>query len=550
MLRSARNYIAFLLAVALFAACSRIPENTRYIPADAVAIVGINISSLGKKIAWNLITGSKLFKEIKKRMPADNAGAALGGIENAGFDVSNTFFVYTKPDTRFENGIYTVGLLPLDDAGQWEQYMTRVFTGVVTTQRNGRKEARLGTGMYVAWTPELLIVVNAVLLTEDEEGNITANESADMLPLQAEVDRAFMVPTANPINALDRFNKFAKKGYDLAFWINYGKLVNNYSDLMQLSINGVSLATGDWKDAILTAGFNFTKGKIAGDVRYYLPAMVAEVTKEFGEVVADKEMLDRLPKSELDLLMSMHISPKGVKALLEKAGLFGLTNVGLTTQGLDVDYVLDAFSGDMAILISDFSLGAEMVSDPFMGQMVTHKKQKAAMSVTCVVKAANVANFNRLLEMTTADQMIKTSNGYILPLSTRDSVHLVQQGKFAVISNNRNYAYGFYDGRFKNEQLPDLVSEKVYDRPFAFFLNIRKLFRNVDPAVSTSPRDSAMIAESKKLLDNVVLQGGKFVDDAYKFSMEVNFINKDENSILELLDFGMKMNDIDSLMSR
>ena len=60
------------------------PEYASYIPKDAIAVAGVNLRSLSKKIAWNMITGSKLFKEMQDRMPQKNAKDAMNGIEKAG----------------------------------------------------------------------------------------------------------------------------------------------------------------------------------------------------------------------------------------------------------------------------------------------------------------------------------------------------------------------------------------------------------------------------------------------------------------------------------
>lgn len=551
MLQVARRYMVLFMAIMLLEACSKMPDNAQYIPADAVAVVGVNLRSLSKKIAWNLITGSKLFKEIQRRMPAKNAADAMGGIENAGFDVSNTFYVYTRADTRFEGGNLVAGLLPLSDAAQWEAYIKLVFPQVQILQREGRKEAMLGTGMYVGWTPDLLIIINAATVADaadQGEGQDTAGNSTLIL---AEMDKAFRVPAANPMVNNKRFATFAAHGYDLSFWLNYGTLVADYTGGMKMEVSGISLSSAAWKDAILTSGFDFKKGKIIGAISYYLPSQVASAAQDFGEVDTDKDMLDRLPKNTLDMLLSMHISPKGVKSLLEQAGLFGITNVALTTQGLDVDYVLDAFTGDMTIQMNDFSLGAENRTDSFMGALVTHKEQKASMTMTYAVKINNKANFDKLLEMTAAGNGLQPyGTGYVMPLTTSDSVYLMKDGQYAVISNKRSYATGILDGSFKSAKMKGHIAKKAYGYPFALCLDIRQLFQDVDPAISSSPRDSAVIAESKKLLDNVSLHGGKYVDSAYKFDLEINFINTDENSILELIDFGMRMNDINSLSTK
>lgn len=52
-----------------------------------------------------------------------------------------------------------------------------------------------------------------------------------------------------------------------------------------------------------------------------------------------------------------------------------------------------------------------------------------------------------------------------------------------------------------------------------------------------------MIMESKKLLSNISFDGGEFNNNAFTYHMDINFINTDENSLIELMDYGMKIND-------
>lgn len=544
MLRQARSVIIIFLVAVLLAACSKTPDNARYIPADAVAVVGINLKSLSKKIAWNLITGSKLFKEIQKRMAAENAADAVGGIENAGFDVSNTFYVYTKPDSRFYGGNLVAGLVPLEDAAAWEAYVKLVFPKAKINARNGRKETMLGEGMYIGWTSEILIILNAYTsVSEDQSPN---GPALDETMIVAEMDKAFLTPAGNNIVNNKRFTGFSKHNYDLSFWLNYGSLISGYTDNVAGELNGVSLSSASWKDAVLTTGFDFKKGKIAGDICYYLPSQMEDAAKDFGTHNADKDMIARLPKENMDMLLSMHISPTGVKSMLEKTGLFGITNVGLSAQGMDVDYVLNAFTGDMAIVMNNLSLRAEPKQDSFIGQLVTHKQQKATMNMTYTVKINNADNFNKLLDLTAGTAMQKVGNDYVMALTENDSVYLNRNKEYAVITNKKAYASGLLNGNFKKDKMPEDISGRSTRNPFALYLDIKQLFKDVDPAISSSPADSAIIAESKKLLDNISITGGNYADQAYKFNMEINFINKDENSILEIIDFGMRMNEINN----
>jgi hypothetical protein len=525
------------IAVALLiTGCNRLPQNAKYIPADAAAVLGVDLGKLSNKIAWSVITGSKLYKEMQRRLPDKESADALKGIENAGIDVSNTFYIYTRWDDRFAGGNIKVALVPLNDATLWQAYVTRVFKGAKVQQMQHRSEATLADGMHAGWTDHLLVIVYAQLPDDDREGSY--------VPLSEELSRVFSLSAGQSLAKNERFVTIARGGHDVCFWMNYGNLLSDVTHGVSLAVNGVSLSPAVWKDAALAAGANFRKGQIVSEINYYLPAKIEEGTTDFGIASTDADMLDRLPGDDVDMLMTTHISPAGIKTILEKVGLLGPANVGLTAKGMDVDGLLDAFTGDMAVVIQGFGITAETQTDMFMGEMVQHKKQHATMNLTYVLKIKNYDNFKLLLQKTAAQQMVKVGDEYQFPLTTRDTLFLLPDKQYAVFSNHRPTAKGVQAGTFSSGTLPAAAHDNAYNYPFAFFLNVQQMLGKVQPSVSSSVRDSAVLSESKKLIDNVAFYGGDFTDKAYHFRFEINFLEKDENSILELIDFGMRVNDL------
>jgi hypothetical protein len=518
----------------------------RYIPKDAVVVAGINIKSLGKKIAWNAITGSKLFKEMQQRIPEKNAKDAISGIEKAGIDVMNTFYVYVKTDTRFKGGNRITGLVPLSDAGQWEAYVRRVFPNVAITQHGDRKEASLGTDMYVGWNKELLIVINVMSVGGDlDSARVSVSSAMGSADLTAEMENAFSVSKDNSINTNKNFLALEKAGHDVTFWLNYDQLMTQYSGNMAERV-GVALSGALWKDAAFASGFDFKKGKITGDIHYYVADELKEVGKELGAANISGDMVARLPHDNFDMLFAWHLSPKGLKGLLEKTGLLGLANIGVSNSGMTLDNLLDAFTGDMAFSMNDFRLSNEMVTDSFMGQAVTHKAQKVDFGMSYVIKVNNKDQFHKLVQLAKDNGLQPSGNGFVFPVSEKDSVFILMNDEYVVASNKRVTASGFLDGKFKSQKMPDAVSP-VVEHPLALFLDIKQMFGNVDLGVATNAQDSVMIMESKKLLSNFSLSGGEFKNNAFEYHLDVNFINTDENSIIQLMDYGMKMNDADKL---
>jgi len=550
--RLQRITVVLVLATTLFSACNRMPDHARYIPKEAVAVAGINLKSLSKKIAWNVITGSKLFKEMQARIAEKNTKDAMNSIEKSGIDFSNTLYVYIKTDTRSKGNSRITGLVPLSDAGEWEAYVKQVFPQATITQHGDRKEASLGRDMYVGWNKNLMIIINTVSVSadnNDDEGGgspkLNVSSTMGQADVAAEMENAFSVTKENSIIDNEHFKNLELEGHDVTFWLNYDQVMTQYMSTNVAEKMGVSLSNTLWKDAAFTSGFDFVKGKITGDMRYYMSADMKDVGTELGSVNADKEMIDRLPNQNMDMLMAVHISPKGIKAFLDKTGLLGLANVGLSTQGMNVDNVLDAFTGDMAIVMNDFSLHTESVTDSFMGQAVIHQNQKPSLNLSYVVKINKKENFDKLFQLAKDNGLQPMGNGYTVPIDDKDSVYIMQNKDYAVASNNYGDANGFLQGSFKASKMPEAARANVYGHPWSFYLDMQQLLKNIDPNISHSAHDSLMIMESKNLLNNISLSGGSFKNNAFEYHLDINFMNTDENSIIELMDYGMKMNDAD-----
>ena len=542
------NVIAILLVVLIFSSCSKRPEHVNYIPKDAVAVAGINLKSLSKKIAWNMITGSKLFNEMKKRFPEKSSKDAMSGIEKAGIDPFNTFYVYVKTDNRFKGGNRITGLVPLNDANAWETYVKQVFPKVQITQHGDRKEASLGTDMYVGWNKNLLIIIN-VLADNDLQDNSSRNKGTEMAQadISAEMENAFSVKKENSIVQNKHFEELELKGHDISFWLNYEQLMLNYSSEMADKMGGLTLSNSLWKDIAFTVGFDFIKGKIAGEMHYYLSDSLKSIGAEFGGANADNDMISRLPGKNMDMLLAMHISPKGLKDLMEKFGLLGMANAGLRMQDMNVDNVLDAFTGDMAIVMNDFSITTQKVKEEFMGEVIEHEVQKPNLSMSYVVKINKKENFQSLLKLA-KDAGLKTmGNGFVVPLDEKDSVYIVMNDQYAVVSNKNNYAQGILNADFKGQKMSSTASSVINGYPWAMFIDVDELFKGIDPSISHSAHDSAIVAESKKLLSSFSFNGGAFKNNGFEYHLDISFKNTEENSLIELMDFGMKLSDANNL---
>ncbi len=523
-----RVITALCLSLLFFCACNKVPDHRRYIPKDAALVAGINLKSLGKTIAWNMITGSKLFKEMQKRVPQKNGNDIMSGIDKAGIDALNSFYVYLKTDARYKGGINVTGLVPLSDASEWETFVKKNFPQAEIKQQKEIKTASLGNDMYVGWNKNLLIVMNML--------SANGGAPADM---SVEMESAFNIASDNSINSNKNFETLENYGHDLTMWINYEQIMNQYVKDGN-SMGGLSLAPSIWKETAFACGFDFKKGKITGDLTWYSSNEMNEVYKQFGAANASKDMVERLPAKDLDVMFAIHLSPKAIRSVLDKTNMLGLVNAGLSSTGMDVDKLLDAFTGDMAFTMNSLSVK----NAPGQGQMITYQDQKTDVNICYILKINKKENFNAILDIAKqTGSLMPNGNGFVIPLTAKDSLYFLLNDQYAVASNRSFMANEVLKGENKDNRVSGDLLSKVSGHPFAMYFDLRQAFKNIDLGTTLSPSDSVIYNESKNLLTSLSLTGGDYKNNAMEAHVEVNFANTEESSIFALLDFGMKISD-------
>ena len=524
MLRYSRTITFLVLSVLILSACNSKPDHRKYIPKDAAVVAGINLSSLSKKIAWNMITGSKIFKEMEKKVPKKNGSDVMSGIDKAGIDVLNTFYVYLKTDNRFNTGMKVTALVPLNDAAAWEAYLKKSFPQASISDHNKLKVTSLDGNMYMGWDKHLLIIMN-----------VLTDNNADMA---SEMDNAFAITDDNSIKSNKSFEKLESAGHDLSMWVNYDQILSSYNDRMSPNMNGVALSKSMWKETAFACGFDFVKGKITGDMTYYTAKNLEGVYKEFGSANVNKDLISRMPAKDLDMMLAMHFSTKALKEMMDSTGVLGLANTGLSAQGTNVDNVLDAFTGDMAFTINDLSMSSTPASAD-----VPFPTQNTNYCMSYVMKINKKSNFDQLMNFAKQAGLQPIGEGYMLPVSAHDSVFILSNNDYAVFSNKYPNASNILHGNNQGQTANSAMAANIDGHPFAMFIDIQETIKKIDLSAVMSPQDAGIFNESRNLLTNISFNGGEFKNGAMQAHMEINFTNKDESSILTLLDFGMRISD-------
>lgn len=545
----------------LFAACHQTPDHASYIPKNALMVAEVNTKELSKKIAWSMITGSNLWDRVfGKKSPKDTAKQSefIKNMQEAGVDELNTFYAYLKNTGSNEKEACFVALIPLKDAMKWESFVKKTFSEAVVKDNKKRKEARLSEEIYAGWTNNLLIIIS-VQKADDYgfENDMVSSAAVDEeLLLASHLESAFNVSKDNSLLSDERFAAFEKHKHDLGFWVNIDAVMSNYgSKNIGMMTGGLSLSNTMWRNSAFSAATNFEKGRIVTDMLMYSSDSLKEINKQYSNKNVDEDVINRIPNVGLDYILTYHISPEGTLKTMEKMGLLGAANGFLKEQNLSVEEIVSAISGDMVFSINNYQQKKEMVlfdsadASSAFGSYKTDKDALFALRLNkkeSFQKLINLAVQKDILEQVKpGTYKLKDNSG-----SEASSYVIMIDDKFAVFTNKAKLGEDYLKGTFSS-MTPLKVKEHIYKHPFGMFFDYNSWAKRTGAILlAGSPADSLVFSASVKTFDNFVFNGGNLSNNAFKYQMCINFVDKQQSSLIQLFDFGKVIQEAQELREK
>jgi len=576
MQRTIRPAILALVCILFLSACNSVPKHVRYIPKDASIVVGINIKEIGKSLAWSAITGSKLLDEMKANVRDTARGKSIiDGIEDSGIDWMNTVYCYAKPDKRFSNDLKTGLVAPMSDVKAWEAYVNKIAPGIAINKVKDRSEAMFDGKVYAAWNSEVLIVMNTAVQDIVHEEEVTVAEPiaddaaatepvADMADMPtykwrervtdtaatlAEMEAAFMITKDASIMDNDRFKKLDKEGNDISVFVAYDGMLNNMSQkTLGMGFDAMMMTASLWKNAAMTTAVNFEDGKITADMRYYPSDSMKRIASEAGNESIDKDMLSRIPEQQLNMAAGYHLSPKVLKMILDQLNLTGMANLALMESGTNVDEILGAFTGDMVLSLNEFAVN-KVTNTPDSAlaamygadEMKSYDEYKPQMNLVYALKVNDHSKLEKLLALVQKQTGLAPSapGVYQIPMGGNESVNILINDKFIVVSNKAASALAYQKGN--NGSMPAILNKEIAGHPTGMYVDIKSMLAALDGNMFGNREDEAILKEVRNLLLSLKMNGGEFKGEANEYHAELNFVNKSENSLVQLLNFAQRV---------
>ncbi len=548
-----------VLLVMLFASCSRVPKAAKYIPKDALSVVGIHTGKLRRELAWSAIMGSGLLNELRKDTSMNKLPDALKDLDQSGIDFGATLYGFTRPDQRFPGRMKMAAVLPLADKGKLEAYLKKHFPSAALKKDGAITTAGLDDEMYVGWNDEVAILMSGMVRREarNEEAHI---DTVGGMPMNtpsmnweeevpdAEGSRAELTAMLQPVkgSGLDqdqRFRRLEKDGHDISLWVGYDALLQQYYANPDEGSNMLSATVAEMllKGSAMATGIDFQKGQIEGLMRYYAADSLQEVARQFGKQNVDADMLRRLPAPGLNLAAALHLSPAVVKLLLQRLNLSGMANLALMSQGITLDDVLGGFTGDMVLALNNFKVSKDSAATP--GSIEAALSNLPSVDFVAAMKIGDKTKLEKLIALASGGDVLQPAGPNTYHLGGDSRASLVVGDKYIAVSSNQAFAEAFL--REHAGAMPDAVHKELNSHPAGCWVDLQSLLQGALQAADGS--DAARLKEVAMVLQSLSINGGEMRDGANEYRLKMRFTDPKENSLLQLLHLAQRVAQIESL---
>lgn len=548
--------LAAVTAAVVFSACSKIPEQSKYIPKTAGVVLSINSKQISKKLVTNGITMDKMFAAVQEKDTANAAMKAWKDAENSGIDLQNNFFASFVFNSSTQS--YVSITSGLKDAAKFEEYLKKNIPNYSLKKKNDFQYVwQEDQKAVIGWNKETVIYVrnvnnlksNDMMPTDDSEhaeeladSTVTAQPVRQVTPAAdaeegiwvAEVDHLFHLKKEETAGSIEAFKDLLKDNADVSVYINPEPIytAQGASISSMIPANLKNLITGNY----YTGAINFEKGKVVMDGTSYVGKEMAAIYKKYDAQDADLDMLEKYPSNNITGFILYGLDFRIIGDIVKSTGLDGIANMGLHSSGLTLDDILNAFKGQMMFAASDFAVSKK--PNPYYpeGDSITKSDAKWIFAM----KVGDKAAFDKVMTSPMLQGMFtKQGDHYVMQEGMPGMPAVSITDKLVVSASDNAFLEQYLAGKGKAEGLDNSFVSKIKGNPLGGYVNFEKISKSI-PAEEIPADGKELAEEFRNLLKDATVLTHKFDGKVSHSEMVLNF-KKDENSLVQIVNLSTKV---------
>ncbi|HVI45934.1 MAG TPA: DUF4836 family protein [Chitinophaga sp.] len=554
-------------AAVILSACSKVPDESKHIPKTAGVILELNAKEITQKLVTSGLTMDKVFTSLQSKDTANEVMKSWKDAENSGVDLKGHFFA----SFIFQEKRSYISLTgSLQDADKFEAYLKKNIADFsLKTQNDFKYIWESKEGAVIAWNKNTVISIygydtdNLNKLPsaipgvpgapgpDDSDATEVAADSAAATPaalvtasnddaakeLVTEVDHLFHLKKEETAGSLEPFAKLLKENSDMSVFVN-PEAIYNSGQFTMIPANFKKLMDG----AFYTATVNFEKGKVVMNGNSYMGKEMATIYKKYGKKEIDIESLKKYPSENVTGFISYAFDLHMIAEIIKSTGMDGLVNMFLAKSSLSLDDIVNAFDGQFTYIASDFAV-TKKESPYFPGEFKDEPSAKWIFNM----KVGNKDAFNKVMTSPMLkDIFTKEGDRYVI------SSPAVAAGVPPVSITEKNITVGSdsvllqqYLAGKGSIKLPEGLESKIKGSMLGGYADLEKVINTIPADKADSDEGKAMMAKVKGLLKDFTIVGQPYSGDVQRSEAVLTLKNKDENSLVQLINFATEMSKLD-----
>lgn len=520
MKRIVRYKLLFVVIIFTATSCKKsAPNQTKYIPKDAMFVFDMDWKSLSAKAAEGNINWDSLFKSV-----ADESGDSaiaqgrklMEDFKNSGVDMESNLFFFLKIGGSMMSGQSATGgiVAGMKDAGMFENYIKKQPGAGEIKKESNYSYISIGNDFTVGWNKDVVILSGSGM----QGGSATAPATNTAPQTLAAL---FNQKEDESVSAIPEFMDLMTEKADMLVWTNSGTMMN------AVPLLGLTKFADLLKDSYGAGAINFEDGKLVGSFKSYSGKDLADIWKKYAGPTVNMDMVNQYP-TPLTGFAAFSFNPEIIKEIIKFGGMEATANQYMQQMGFTLDDITKAFKGDFVIAFSDF--GIKETENEYGGMKYKSKTPvgKLVFNATIGDKAAYDKIVAKLAEM----GEMEMKNGQYVPKGMGDYISWNMNGKNLVVATDTELMQQYLAAK-GNAAVPGDVASQSKGKSIAFYFDINKILQAI-------PADSAYFQTSesaKATFKNIIVTSDNFNGKYVGSNLELRTMNDKENSLVTLVKF-------------
>jgi hypothetical protein len=493
----------------LLTACSKKgPSYTRYIPKNAAYVIALDVKEMMAKLEKDSLTVENMMAVLKDTSNPSQYSEAIaiwGQFKDAGLDFENKVFLTVPAVDATGKEINIQVLAGLKDAAKLEDFIKKM-PNAPAIKKDGDISYASKEEMIIGWNKDAVMILAspaAPYMNFDTDGGDEPASVAPPVPGESgqlsSLKKYFGLKTEESIVDVAEFKDLLGKKADIAIYTSANDLAGAGNPALAMMPKVKDLLA----DIRSATTINFEDGKVVMEGDTYLGKKLGDIVKQYSGPVVDMDLITPYPSNNVVGLMALSFKPELIGAIAKEAGVDALADLALSQKGLTSAEVLKAFKGDIAVVVSDFTMKTVEKTN---WEDVKYMSTEPSMKLLAAVRIGDKAIFDKLIGMLVNEGMlVKNGNRLIVPgmdsTGGRDETMSMGIENDLLIVSTDEEVYKAYAAKSAKIGISDDVKGQLKGASMAMYADIGKILAGVPETMldSNDVHSKNILAKAKPL---------------------------------------------------